>query len=146
MESHIEIREASFDEITDIHNTLDEFDTYGSEHFKDRCQEKNCLIICASIDGAPAGYLIGYDRYEDGSFYCWMTGVNPHYRQRGVLKAMMAYQETWAKKHGYSKITIKTGNTFRPMLSYLVAHGFYFTKIEQYPDIMKNKILLEKPL
>jgi GNAT superfamily N-acetyltransferase len=146
MEQNIEIREASFDEITDIHNTIAEFDTYGSDHFRERCAGKDCLIIAASIEDEPAGYLIGYDRYDDGSFYCWMTGVHPRYRKKGVLKAMMDFQEKWAKTHGYSKIKIKTGNTFRPMLAYLVKYGFNFLEIKQYPDSKKNKILLEKSI
>ncbi|MBU7033005.1 MAG: GNAT family N-acetyltransferase [Theionarchaea archaeon] len=144
MDSQIEVREASFKEITDIHNTIEEFDTYGSEHFAERCSGKKCLILSAHIDGAPAGYLVGYDRYEDGSFYCWMTGVNPEYREKGVLKAMMDCQERWAKKRGYSRIKIKTGNTFRSMLSYLVKYGFNVADIERYPDVSDNKILLEK--
>jgi GNAT superfamily N-acetyltransferase len=146
MDSKIEVREASFDEVTDIHNTIEEFDTYGSEHFTERCSEKECLILSAHVDGKPAGYLVGYDRYEDGSFYCWMTGVNPGHRKKGVLKAMMEYQERWAKDHGYSKIKIKTGNTLRSMLSYLVKYGFNFVDIEQYPDARDNKILLEKSI
>ena len=51
--------------------------------------------------------------YGDNSFYCWMAGVNPEFKWKGVLKAMMSYLENWVKEKGYSKISIKTRNRRR---------------------------------
>jgi GNAT superfamily N-acetyltransferase len=104
------------------------------------------LIIVAYVDDQPAGYTVGYDKFEDGSFYCWMAGVNPKFRKLGLLKSLMDYEDKWAKEKGYNKIKIKTRNNRREMLSYLVKYGFFFTEVIQQHNIDDNRILLEKEL
>ena len=110
--------------------------------------EKNVLklVIVAYVGGQPAGYIVGYDKFNDGSFYCWMAGVNPKFRRMGVMKALMSYQEKWAKKNGYNKIRIKTRNSRREMLSYLIKYGFYIVGLTEYPDVKDNKILFERSI
>ncbi len=144
MVEEVEIKETSIDEVVEVNKTIVEFDPYSRRYFEDRYRGKVTLITVAYVDGQPAGYLVGYDRFDDGSFYCWMVGVNPVFRRRGVLKALMNYQETWVRKRGYTKIRIKTRNSLREMLAYLVKYGFYLVEVIQYPSIEDNRILLEK--
>lgn len=144
MAEEVEIKETSIDEVVEVNKTIVEFDPHSRRYFEDRYRGKVTLITVAYVDGQPAGYLVGYDRFDDGSFYCWMVGVNPVFRKRGVLKALMNYQETWVRKRGYTKIRIKTRNSLREMLAYLVKYGFYLVEVIQYPSIEDNRILLEK--
>lgn len=144
MAEGMEIRETSIDEVVKVNKTVVEFDPHTKEFFEERYKNKDTLIIAAYVDDQPAGYLVGYDRFADGSFYCWMVGVNPLFRKKGVLKALMNYQEKWARKRKYTKIKIKTRNKLREMLSYLVKYGFYFVEVIQYPSTEDNRILLEK--
>ena len=144
MHGTIVVKEVDITEAVTINKTIPEFDPYSREYFAERLKNTDDLVIAAYIRGNLAGYLIGYDRFHDGSFYCWMTGVDPAFRRKGVLTALMGYQAEWARKRGYTKIKIKTRNTLRAMLAFLVNYGFYFTEVVQYPDIRENRILLEK--
>ena len=118
--------------------------SYFEERYRDK-REK--LILVAYIQDQPAGYMIGYaDEKHSDAFYCWMTGVSPEFRRRGILKALMNYLRQWAWKRGYSKITVKTRNSRREMLAYLVKYGFLFTGVVQRDDIDNNTIFLEKAL
>ncbi len=147
MAEKIIVKEVSIDEALKVNATITEFvEGYDKEHFEERYTSKKHLIIVAYVDGKPAGFMISYDRFSDGSLYCWMTGVTPAYRSKGVLKAMMDYQERWAKKHGFTTVRIKTRNKRREMLAYLVKYGFNFVEVAPYPDVGENRILLEKAI
>ncbi len=147
MTDKIIIKEVPIDEVVKVNATIVEFDAqYQKDYFDNKYKNKDKLIIVAYIDNHPTGYIVGYDRFEDGSFYCWMAGVNPRFRKLSVLKALMNYENAWAKEKGYNTIKIKTRNNRREMLSYLIKYGFAFTEVIQYPDIDNNRILLEKEL
>ncbi len=147
MTDKIIIKEVPIEEVLKVNATIVEFDApCQKKYFEKRYKDKEKIIIVAYINNQPAGYIVGYDEFEDGSFYCWMTGVNPNFRKKGVLKALMDYEDKWAKEKGYNKIKIKTRNNLREMLSYLLKYGFFFTKVVQYPNINDNRIFLEKEL
>lgn len=145
--SRIDVREVPIEQAVEVDKTITEFGApYLASHFEDRCGGREQLIIVAYVDDQPAGYIVGYDRDQDGSFYCWMAGVNPAYRGQGVLKALMDYQFAWAKHRGYTAIKLKTRNNYRNMLAYLVKYGFLFTEVVPATDIHDNWINLQKPL
>jgi len=145
--NNITIKEVPIEEAVKVNATIIEFDApYQKDYFEDRYKDKDKLIIVAYVDDQPAGYIVGYDKFEDGSFYCWMTGVNPKFRKLGLLKTLMDYEDKWAKEKGYNKIKIKTRNNRREMLAYLVKYGFFFTEVVQNKNIDDNRILLEKEL
>ena len=147
MNQNITIKEVPIEEAVKVNATIVEFDApYQKDYFEDRYKDKDKLIIVAYVDDQPAGYIVGYNKFEDGSFYCWMAGVNPKFRKLGLLKTMMDYEDKWAKEKGYNKIRIKTRNNRREMLAYLVKYGFFFTEVNQHPNIDDNRILLEKEL
>lgn len=147
MVEEIIIKEAPIEEAVAVNATITEFDApYQKDYFEKRYKDKNKLIIVAYVNNQRAGYIVGYDKFGDGSFYCWMAGVDSRFRKRGVLKALMGYEDKWAKGKGYNKIKIKTRNNRREMLSYLVKYGFYLTEVVKYPNIEDNRILFEKEL
>lgn len=73
-----------------------------------------------------------------------MAGVNPLFRRRGVLRAMMNYLVVWMREHGYQTLRIKTRNNRREMLSFLVREGFMFTEVVSEPHIEDNRVSAEK--
>lgn len=145
MEKNIKIKEDSIEVAVKVSAAITEFDKpYDKAYFENRYIDKANLILVSYVDNQPAGYMVSYDRNNDGSFYCWMAGVDPLFRRLGLLNQMMQYLYDWAKSHGYKKITIKTRNNRREMLAYLVKSGFNFTEVQPQPSIDDNRILLEK--
>lgn len=142
------VKEVSIEEAVKVNRNVIEFDGKDTkaEDFERRYQDKDKLIIVAYYKNIPIGYIIGYDRDNDGSFYCWMAGVDNNYRRLGALTSLMNYQMNWAKNKGYNKLKIRTRNNRREMLSFLVKNGFNFVSVEQRDDITENRINLEHSL
>lgn len=148
MNNDIIVKEVSIEEAVKVNRNVIEFDGKDTkaEDFERRYQDKKKLIIVAYYENVPIGYIIGYDRDNDGSFYCWMAGVDNNYRRLGALTTLMNYQMNWAKNKGYNKLKIRTRNNRREMLSFLVKNGFNFVSVEQRDDITENRINLEHSL
>lgn len=145
----IEIKEVNIEEAMKVHKNVLEFDDLNpnKEYFENRYKDRDKLIIVAYYNDIPAGYLIGYDKFQNKeSFYCWMAGVDINYRRLGILTQLMNYQINWAKDKGYHILKIKTRNNRREMLSFLVKNGFYFTDIEIKENIEDNRINLQKDI
>ena len=144
----IVVKEVSIEEAVKVNRNVIEFDGKDTtkEDFEKRYVGKDNLIIVAYYKNIPIGYIIGYDRDNDGSFYCWMAGVDNNYRRLGALTTLMNYQMNWAKNKGYNKLKIRTRNNRREMLSFLVKNGFNFVSIEQRDNITENRINLEHDL
>lgn len=80
---HISVREGTIEQAVGVHSTIAEFTKPADvEYFKDRYKEKTHLILVAYLEDNLAGYLIAYDKHQDGSIYYWMIGVNPDFRQK----------------------------------------------------------------
>lgn len=142
------VKEVSIEEAVKVNRNVIEFDGKDTtkEDFEKRYVGKDNLIIVAYYKNIPIGYIIGYDRDNDGSFYCWMAGVDNNYRRLGALTTLMNYQMNWAKNKGYNKLKIRTRNNRREMLSFLVKNDFNFVSVEQRDDITENRINLEHSL
>ena len=142
------VKEVSIEEAVKVNRNVIEFDGKDTtkEDFEKRYVGKDNLIIVAYYKNIPIGYIIGYDRDNDGSFYCWMAGVDNNYRRLGALTTLMNYQMNWAKNKGYNKLKIRTRNNRREMLSFLVKNDFNFVSVEQRDDITENRINLEHDL
>lgn len=142
------VKEVSIEEAVKVNRNVIEFDGKDTtkEDFEKRYVGKDNLIIVAYYKNIPIGYIIGYDRDNDGSFYCWMAGVDNNYRRLGALTALMNYQMNWAKNKGYTKLKIRTRNNRREMLGFLVKNGFNFVSVEQRDNITENRINLEHDL
>ena len=142
------IKEVSIKDVIDIHKKIPEFKETPAEKLlgKDRYQGKKTLFLVAYIGKAAVGYMAAYDKFNDKSFYCWMTGVVPDYRNYGVLSEMMNYLFKWAYLNKFIKIKIKTRNERREMLAHLVKRGFFFTSVETRDDIKDHRICLERSI
>ncbi len=140
------VKESTVEDALVVNSTINEFDKYEKEHFESKYKNKDHLILVAYIENKPVGYTISYDKYQDGSFYCWMAGVDTNYRRKGVLKFLMDYLFNWAKVKGYKKIRLKTRNNRREMLSYLIKNGFDFLAVKKMKLIKNYRIFAVKKL
>lgn len=148
MSKEVRVAEATVQDVVGVNATVAEFEEpYNQNHFVERIRGKKHLILVGTIDQRPAGYMVSYEdeRYPD-SFYLWMAGVNPENRGQGVLKALMEHQESWAKEKGYTKLVLKTRNTRREMLGYLVKYGWNFIEVVPKDKTENTEILAEKIL
>lgn len=146
MNKEVRVAEAMVQDVIGVNAVVTEFDEpYDQKHFEERISGKNHLILVGSVDGKPAGYMVSYEdgRYPN-SFYLWMAGVNPENRGLGVLKALMQYQEDWARETGYERLVLKTRNARREMLGYLVKYGWNFIEVIPKDKIENTEILAEK--
>ncbi len=142
----IQVKEVSIDEVLKVHERVTEFDKKTKQDFVERYQDKDPLIIVAYYQNIAIGYIVGYDKFEDGSYYCWMAGVDNNYRRNGALTNLINYTIDWMKDKKYTTLKIKTRNNRREMLSFLVKRGFYFTSVEERENIEDNRISLELPI
>lgn len=143
----ITVEKATLEDVLPLIGQLDEFAEsapHTLEKYKETIGNAPTLVLRGSVGGRPAGFLIGYDRFHDDSFYCWRVGVLPQFRRRGVLRAMMQTVEEWVGEHGYNKIRLTTRNSRRAMLAYLVEEGFVFTEIIPKPSLEDYRIRVEK--
>src|SRR5688500_9491509 len=116
----LNVKEVPIEEAVKVNRTVSEFDeetrNADAAYFEERYKDKDPLIVVCYVDEDPAGYLIGYNRDDDGVYYCYMAGVNPSFRRLGVLTALMDYEDEWAKNKGYKAIRVRTWNNRRSML------------------------------
>lgn len=143
----IRIREASISEVIKIgEKVLGADKIMPREYFEEKYKDKKHLITVAYLEDSPAGYAVWYDKFGDGSLYCWMTGVDPDFRGKGILKGLMAFGISLARNKGYKKIRTKVKNSERGMLAYLVKYNFLITNMEHYPNAENNEIELEREI
>jgi len=142
----IHIREGSFQECVDLSSKIPEFNSpYKIEEYKKRCAEKYLSLI-AEIDNQSVGFKIGYDRFNDGSFYSWMGGVLPKFRRMGVAYSLANFQEKWAAKNGFSSIVLKTRQIHDGMIALSLNRGFIITEEAQITPVEETRIWMEKSL
>jgi GNAT superfamily N-acetyltransferase len=107
-------------------------------------QHQKFHLAIAYIEDQPVGFKIGYARNPD-EFYSWLGGVLPEFRGLGIASDLMATQHEWCQKQGYSKISTKTQNRFKPMLILNIKNGFEIIGTEP-SDKDGMKILMEKKI
>ncbi|MEC9291002.1 MAG: GNAT family N-acetyltransferase [Pseudomonadota bacterium] len=137
------IQTASLSEAVLVHKAIPEMKDVNLSFFEERLKGKSYVCFVAYIEGAPVGYALRYDRYEDGSLYCWMGGVVPEGRRKGVMSHIMDETMSYAKENGYTSLKLKTTPRHTSMLKFLPADGWTLI-----PEGEKgcDKLLYEKPV
>lgn len=125
---------------------IPEFDnSYNINEYKKRLLSDH-LVLTAHFENEIVGFKIGYNRFNDGSFYSWMGGVLPENRNQNIAKILADYQENWSKNNGYASIRLKTWKKHEAMLSFSKKRGFVITKeIEKIPK-EESRTWMEKQL
>ena len=142
----IHICEGSFQECVDLSFKTPEFKSpYKIEEYKKRCAGKY-LVLIAEIDNQSVGFKIGYDRFNNGSFYSWMGGVLPKFRRMGVAYSLANFQEKWAAKNEFSSILLKTRQKHDGMIAFSLNRGFIITEETQLTPAEETRIWMQKSL
>ena len=139
--------EGTIEEIVAISNLIPEFkNPYPAEEYYKRLTGKEHLVQIAKCNGQLAGFKVGYNKENDGSFYSWMGAVLPKFRKSGIAQILLEEQMRWARAKGYKMVRFKTRNHLKPMLSFGLKNGFDIIDIVKYPDVKDHRIVLEKTL
>jgi len=142
----IKIKIGRLEDAVDLAHQIPEFDNpYNIDEYKKRLLSDH-LVLTAHIENEIVGFKIGYDRFNDGSFYSWMGGVLPENRNQSIAEILADYQESWAKINGYASIRLKTRKKHEAMLSFSKKRGFVITKkIAKIPK-EESRTWMEKQL
>lgn len=143
----IDIKETSLEESLKVFNKIPEWDRpeAGTVDFcQKKIDNKNHLILSSYVDGENAGYLIAYEKND--SFYCWVVAVDPKYRRMGIHTQMMNRFIEYAKSNNFKRVSLKTVNNKRAMLSYLVENDWNFIEVIRKEKEELNEIIVEKKI
>ena len=105
------------------------------ENVQQRLAAESALILIAELDGEPVGFKLGYDRYNDGSFYSWLGAVLPAARRKGVAAALLEDQERRVTAIGFDRIYVKTRNRYVAMLTLLLERGYVIVGVQLSDDL-----------
>jgi len=145
--SEIIIKENCLDDAIVVSQQIPKFeDAYPKSEYKKRLKAVKHLILTAYMNNKPIGFKIGYETPTRQNFYSWMGGVLPKYRKMGVAKKLIEYQEQWAIKAGYQRISVKTRNKYTAMIKLLEKYGFIQIGIIPLTPDEETRILYEKKL
>lgn len=137
----------TIEDILDLISRVPEFESkHRKEDFITRFADRKHQLLVAYLNGEKAGFKVGYDRYQDGSFYSWLGAVLPEFRRKHIARKLAYEQEVWAKEEGFNRVIIKTKNKFSAMLIFLLKSGFKITKLELANNTDDNTIKLEKDI
>lgn len=139
------VREGSIEEAVSLSRKIPELiNPHEVPVYEERLSEKPHLILIATVDQEPVGFKVGYER--SATFYSWMGGVLPGFRQKGIAKLLAEEQEKWVIRHGYTTISFKTRNSHKGMLIFALKNGFNITGFISKNKIEDSRILLQKKL
>ena len=105
---------------------------YGATEFQRRSNSPFFKILIGQINEESVGFKVGYDRYQNQkTYYSWMGGVLPEYRNKGVAAALQLELESWCKQQGFTQLRFKTRNNHVKMIHFGVKNGFYLVDLEK---------------
>ena len=120
-------------------------DPINHQQFKTRLQT-NPVILVAYSGKKPVGCKIGYDRFHDGSYYYWLGGVLPEYRNISIAQQLNQKMEELAGEQGCDSIVFKTRNKFKSMLQFGLKNGYNIVGFKEKDDPLEHRIILKKEL
>ena len=136
----ISIRKNELVQAVKISKKIPEFnDPYALQEYKSRISGESHLILTAKDNKKT-------DRFHDGSFYSWMGGVLPEYRQRWVATSLAEIQEKWAEEMSYNKIKMITWKKHKAMIRFSLHRGFKITGGTSKNPASESRVWMEKSL
>ena len=145
--SQIKIRNGSISEVVELSRKVPEFfQPYSEKIYEERLSVHQHLILVAEVDGKPAGFKVGYQRFDHDVFYSWMGGVLNEYRRKGIATNLANEQETWAKNQGFTKVVFKTRNRLTKMIHFGLNRGFMIVDLIKKDKVEDYRLVLEKKL
>lgn len=103
----------------------------------------NSLILLAQVQKRPAGFALGYE-IKPSTFYCWLLGILPEYRQAGIASQLMEAMAAWAREHAYRVLRFECYNRHRPMLRLAIKQNFDVVGVRFDTEEGANLITMEQ--
>lgn len=143
----IDVRTGTIQEAVDLSLEIPEFEApYTAKDYQARLQD-TFIILVAEVAGVPIGFKVGYDRFKDGkTFYSWMGGVHPSYRNMGVARLLLQKMELWCRLKGYTCLQFKTLNKHKSMIHFAIDQGFEIVGFKSLKPSSMSKIYFERKL
>lgn len=142
-----QIREASPNELLWVHERIPEFPGKASlDFYTERLKHRLFLALVAEQNGELVGFKVGYQSETPDSFYSWMGGVRPEFRNFGIAEALADYQENWAKEKGFKTVFFKTRNRFPAMIAFGLKRGFKIMEIIPKGGVEDYRVVMSKKL
>jgi len=143
----IRAREGSLKEALNVLKQLPEFDRLLEDsYYAEKLKGKKHLILVAELNGQVIGCKVGYDRFKDRSFYSWLGGVLPEFRNKGTAKLLSNWQESWVKRERFDSIKFKTLNRHKAMLQFSLNNGFNIYNVKPKDELENFRIELIKTI
>jgi hypothetical protein len=136
-----QIKEADFVECWKLHNCIPEFAKRDLDSFKHRLKGHKFIALVAYADYVAQGFMLSYDLSETNC-YLWLAGSLPNSRKHGYMQQLLNQLEIICLKQGYTKLTVKSMNQFRPMLNFLLKNNFDIIDVGEDSKILFQKNLL----
>ncbi|MDD8060539.1 MULTISPECIES: GNAT family N-acetyltransferase [Shewanella] len=136
--------EGTVDDIVAVLAVVPEFgNSITATTIAERLAGKRSLILVAKYDSTPIGFKVGYALNHD-EFYSWLGGVAPQHREMKVASQLRQLQESWAMRHGFKAIRVKSMNQFPNMLHMLITSGYHICGYDNNGSTTNSKITFIK--
>lgn len=80
-------------------------------------------ILVVEAKGEPVAFRAGYE-CAPAAFRCWLAGVIPSYRRRGLSRLMYDEQRRWLLDHGFTEVRTYTRASNAAMVHILRTSGY----------------------
>lgn len=121
------------------------FEDADVSFFIDRFKSHPKIVVLLALNKTEIiGFKIGYP-YNENTFYSWVGGVLPNFRQKRIASTLAKHQEQVAESQGYSKLRTKSMNRFKPMMILNLKNGFDIVQVYTN-DSGQTKVVFEKKL
>ena len=124
MSSRFSLKPVSLSECLTAQRRIPELATGASlARYERKIAAAPFLALVAYQQHHIIGFKLGF-ALSPQCFYSWLGGVVPSYRSQGVARALLQYQERWAKAHGYQEIQVKSMLCFSAMRAMLAKYQY----------------------
>lgn len=144
----MEIIKKTLDELHIVENLEKQITEFTMPHTKQKylnmLKKRKYSLLFAIENKKEAGYAVSYGKGD--KFYIWTIAVLQEYRNKGVAKQLLQRSMEEGKKLGYSKIYLKTKNTFKNMIFLALKFGFKISNVAKKEDPDQTMVWMERTI
>jgi predicted GNAT superfamily acetyltransferase len=141
------IKEGKISDVLKVNEQIPEFSVHFSkEHFENKLHGLDGTILLAYLENEPVGFSICFLDLINKWGECWVVGVIPEHRKKGVCTKLFDAQEDWVRKQGFTKIRLDVNQSRLQMLLMHLNRGYIITGINFDTKDHPGKLFMEKDL
>lgn len=141
-----EYRKGSVDEALFVLNRIPELSGGFTKLFLEQRLSADGLILVACIDDLPVACKIGYNRYNNDTWYSWLGGVVPEYRKLGIATTLLSELEKWMCMTNFNRIVFKTRRKHFKMKNWAEKNGFTLIERQERIPEEETRLVFQKNL